>query len=52
MMWEGEPLPGSAKRLQDMNIQGQVFSPCFAYPEHGDFLSVMQQNIHNLEQIF
>jgi zinc transport system substrate-binding protein len=52
MIWEGEPLPESAKRLQDMNIQGQVFSPCFAKPDQGDFLSVMRQNIQNMEQVF
>ena len=52
MIWEGEPLPESAKRLQDMNIQGQVFSPCFARPHQGDFLTVMQQNIKNIEVIF
>jgi hypothetical protein len=37
MIWEGEPLPGSEKRLQEMNIKGQVFSPCFAKPDQGDF---------------
>lgn len=52
MIWEGEPLPGSAKRLQDMNIQSQVFSPCFARPHQGNFLTVMQQNIKNMEIIF
>ena len=52
MIWEGEPLPESAKRLQDMNIQSQVFSPCFAMPHQGDFLTVMQQNIKNMEIIF
>lgn len=52
MIWEGEPLPESAKRLQDMNIQGLVFSPCFARPQQGDFLTVIQQNIKNMEMIF
>ena len=52
MIWEGVPLSGSTKRLQEMNIKGRVFSPCFARPPHGDFFSVMQQNIKNLEIIF
>ena len=52
MIWEGEPLSGIARRLQEMNIQGQVFSPCFARPQQGDFLSIMQQNIKNIETIF
>ena len=52
MIWEGEPLVESTKRLQKLNIKSQVFSPCFARPAHGDFLSVMRQNIINLEVIF
>jgi zinc transport system substrate-binding protein len=52
MIWEGEPLPESAQRLQDMKVRGLVFSPCFAQPEQGDFLSVMRQNIKNMEQVF
>jgi zinc transport system substrate-binding protein len=52
MIWEGEPLPESVKRLEKMNIHGQIFSPCFARPQQGDFLSVMQQNIKNIETIF
>lgn len=51
MIWEGEPLPKSVKRLQDMNIESQVFSPCFSKPQQGDFLSVMRQNIKNMEAI-
>ena len=52
MIWEGEPLPGSVKRLEKLNIQGQVFSSSFARPQQGDFLSVMQQNIKNIETVF
>ena len=52
MIWEGEPLAGSARRLQKMDIQSQVFSPCFARPEKVDFLFVMQQNVKNMEVIF
>jgi len=51
MIWEGEPLPKSVNRLQDMNIKSQVFSPCFSTPQQGDFLSVMQQNIANMGAI-
>jgi zinc transport system substrate-binding protein len=52
MIWEGEPLPESAKHLQDMNIKSLVFSPCFARPQQGDFLSVMRKNIKNMEIVF
>jgi hypothetical protein len=52
MIWEGEPLPDSVKRLQTMNLTSQVFSPCFSRPQHGDFLSVMNQNVKNIEHLF
>lgn len=51
IIWEGEPLAGSAERLQKNGVKGQVFSPCFAKPEDGDFISVMRRNIKNLEQL-
>jgi zinc transport system substrate-binding protein len=52
MLWEGQPLPNSAARLQAMGINSTVFSPCFTQPEQGDFLSVMRQNVKNMEKIF
>jgi hypothetical protein len=29
-----------------------VFSPCFSRPQQGDFLSVMKQNVKNIEHLF
>jgi zinc transport system substrate-binding protein len=52
MLWEGEPLPDSADRLEDMGVTSIVFDPCFSQPKQGDFLSVMQQNVENVEKIF
>jgi len=51
MIWEGEPLPGSQKQLEGMEINSTVFSPCFSKPQHGDFLSVMKHNLNNMELI-
>ena len=52
MVWEGQPLTESENRLEDMGIKSVVFSPCFAKPQQGDFLSVMQQNVHNFMMVF
>jgi len=52
MIWEGKPLPESSARLQEMKMQSQIFNPCFARPEKGDFLLIMQQNVENMEFIF
>ena len=52
MLWEGEPLPGSTAELNTRGIASVVFSPCGNMPENGDFMSVMQQNITNLKQVF
>jgi zinc transport system substrate-binding protein len=50
MLWEGEPLSGSAAELNARGITSVVFSPCGNKPDNGDFMSVMQQNIANLKQ--
>lgn len=52
MLWEGEPLPSSAAELNARGIYSVVFSPSGNRPDDGDFISVMQQNIANLEQVF
>jgi zinc transport system substrate-binding protein len=48
MIWEGEPLKSSVKKLQDLDISSTVFTPCMNRPAEGDFLMVMQANIENL----
>ena len=48
MLWEGEPLKSSVKKLQDLDISSTVFTPCMNRPAEGDFLMVMQANIENL----
>ncbi len=52
MIWEGDPLSESSATLMKMGIKSTVFNPCFARPEKGDFLSVMQQNLNNMATIF
>ena len=39
-------------RLQAMGVNSTLFVPCFSRPEQGDFLSVMRQNVKNMEKIF
>jgi zinc transport system substrate-binding protein len=50
MIWEGEPLTASVEKLQALGVRSLVFAPCGNTPEQGDFLSVMQQNVVNLQQ--
>ena len=52
MLWEGDPLPTSADKLQALEVKSLVFDPCGNTPEQGDFLSVMQQNVARLQQAF
>ena len=52
MIWEGEPLPESVERLQDLGIESVVFDPAGNVPEAGDFLAVMQTNVDNLQSVF
>ena len=52
MIWEGEPMEASLKRLEAMGMQSLVFDPCGNVPEKDDFLSVMWQNVKNLKLAF
>jgi len=52
MIWEGEPLAATRKRLSQMGIHSVVFDPCANRPTTGDFLSVMRQNLRNLRAIY
>jgi zinc transport system substrate-binding protein len=52
MIWEGEPNPVTAKKLEAMGINSLVFDPCGNVPDQGDFFSVMRQNVENLETAF
>ena len=51
MIWEGEPAKKSVEKIQALGIQSTVFDPCGNTPESGDWLSVMQANVANLEQV-
>lgn len=52
MLWEGDPLQASVDKLQTLEVKSLVFDPCGNVPEQGDFLSVMKQNVENLQQAF
>lgn len=51
LLWEGEPLPEIKARLSAMGIHSVVFNPCGNRPQTGDFLSVMRENIANIESL-
>lgn len=53
MLWEAEPLPGTAARLLDEHgVRSVVFAPCANRPSEGDFLSTMEANVARLERAF
>ena len=52
MVWEDEPLASSISFLQGKKIKSVVFNPCGNIPESGDFLTVMKDNIIELEKVF
>jgi len=49
MLWEDEPLPEAAAKLEGVGLSSVVFNPCGNRPQQGDFLSVMKNNLTNLE---
>jgi zinc transport system substrate-binding protein len=50
MVWEGEPLPAVAARLEDMGLASVVFDPAGNVPEASDFLAVMRDNARRLRE--
>jgi zinc transport system substrate-binding protein len=52
MIWEDEPLPRISDQLKKVGAQSVVFNPCGNQPDERDFMSVMKNNIENLQPIF
>ncbi|UCE89413.1 MAG: zinc ABC transporter substrate-binding protein [Pseudomonadota bacterium] len=52
MIWESEPDAEVVERLRSMGLGTVVFDPCGNVPSQGDFMSVMRQNLQNLEVAF
>ena len=51
MIWEDEPLPEIAAKLQERQLEIAVFRPCANVPTTGDYLSVMQDNVRELHRL-
>lgn len=49
MLWEGDPHPETRKLLEEADIKVVVFLPCGNKPGQGDYLTVMRQNLENLD---
>ena len=52
MLWEGRPERETVERLQNLMVQSIVFEPCANVPDEGDYMSVMQENLTNLQTAF
>ena len=52
MIWEGEPDEQSVTGLKETGINSLVFSPCANVPNEGDFMSVMTENVTQLEKAY
>ena len=49
MIWEDEPSEANVAAIAALGLKSVVFSPNANVPGEGDWLSVMKQNIANLE---
>lgn len=52
MIWEGTPQQSTAHALKKMGLGSLTFNPCGNVPETGDYLSVMRENVVNLQRAF
>lgn len=51
MLWEGEPMPETKHRLEELGIKSIVFATCSNRPDNGNFINVMRSNIESLISI-
>lgn len=49
MIWEGKPTQELVDGIGSLGVKSVVFSPCANKPQQGDWLTVMKQNIGNLQ---
>jgi zinc transport system substrate-binding protein len=52
MIWEGQPMKDSVRKLKSIGVNSLVFDPCGNVPDQGDFLTIMRQNLQNLKHAF
>jgi zinc transport system substrate-binding protein len=52
MLWEAEPSPEIAAKLEAVGIASVVFGPGANRPESGDFLTEMRRNLETLQPVF
>ena len=52
MIWEDQPRPEIERRLQEIGLRSVMFLPCANTPAQGDLLTVMKDNLRNLQAIF
>lgn len=51
MIWEGDPSPENVTALAAQGVSSLVVNPCANQPGEGDWLSVMKENLVNLEAV-
>ncbi len=52
MVWAGDPVEETVKRLRQLGVESIIFDPCSHLPDNGDYVHVMQQNIDNFASVF
>lgn len=52
MIWEGVPIKSAVTTLEAKGIESTVFNPCGNVPSNGNFMTIMQKNVANLELVF
>lgn len=50
-IWEGSPLEASMAKVKELGIDSVVFDPCGSKPDGGNWLTVMKENLANLQKI-
>jgi zinc transport system substrate-binding protein len=52
LVWEAPPIKDTMGQLETMGLKSVVVSPCAGQPEKGDFMTVMHQNLENIQRLY
>lgn len=51
MIWEDRPTEANIAALANLGVKSVVFAPCASRPESGDWLTMMRENLKNIQSL-
>jgi len=52
LIWEGKPTTENSDYIRNLGLKNIVIKPCMNLPEHGDFITQMQENLKRFKKAY